>query len=474
MKPSNYKIKIDRFKFRAMLGLLLLLAASCNTADDYVSLVPEEGEERSGGNATSFIFSPDAFGFSVDGLSLDEQITFGVGNSLFNQNWVTAPASTTARDGLGPFFNARSCSGCHFKDGRGRPPAFEGELAHGLLLRLTLPGTGANGGTIPDPIYGGQFQDNSILGVDKEGVLKVTYETVGITYPDGSSVDLQKPIYEMVNLNYGAMNSAVQVSPRVANQMIGLGLLDAIPESVLLSYEDESDADGDGISGRANYVYDVESASLKLGRFGWKANQPTVKQQVAAAFSGDLGITSSLFPDENCNETLNCDEIANGGSPEIPDDNLDNVAFYSATLSVPARRDFDNEEVLQGKELFHSINCSGCHIATFQTGTSNITALSNQTIRPYTDLLLHDMGDALSDNAPEFKATGNEWRTPPLWGIGLIKTVNDHTNLLHDGRARNIEEAILWHGGEAETIKNNFMDLDKDDRAKIIKFIETL
>ncbi|MBU2974550.1 c-type cytochrome [Zobellia sp. B3R18] len=457
-----------------MLGLLLLLAASCNTADDYVPLVPEEGEERSGGNATSFIFSPDAFGFSVDGLSLDEQITFGVGNSLFNQNWVTAPASTTARDGLGPFFNARSCSGCHFKDGRGRPPVFEGELAHGLLLRLTLPGTGANGGTIPDPIYGGQFQDNSILGVDKEGVLKVTYETVGITYPDGSSVDLQKPIYEMVNLNYGAMNSAVQVSPRVANQMIGLGLLDAIPESVLLSYEDESDADGDGISGRANYVYDVESASLKLGRFGWKANQPTVKQQVAAAFSGDLGITSSLFPDENCNETLNCDKIANGGSPEIPDDNLDNVVFYSATLSVPARRDFDNEEVLQGKELFNSIKCSGCHITTFQTGTSNINALSNQTIRPYTDLLLHDMGDALSDNAPEFKATGNEWRTPPLWGIGLIKTVNDHTNLLHDGRARNIEEAILWHGGEAETIKNNFMDLDKDDRAKIIKFIETL
>ncbi|SIS40602.1 CxxC motif-containing protein, DUF1111 family [Zobellia uliginosa] len=474
MKPSNYKINIDRFKFGAMLGLLLLLATSCNTADDYVSLVPEEGEERSGGNATSFIFSPDAFGFSVDGLSLDEQITFGVGNSLFNQNWVTAPASTTARDGLGPFFNARSCSGCHFKDGRGRPPAFEGELAHGLLLRLTLPGTGANGGTIPDPIYGGQFQDNSILGVDKEGLLKVTYETVGITYPDGSSVDLQKPIYEMVNLNYGDMNSAVQVSPRVASQMIGLGLLGAIPESVLLSYEDENDADGDGISGRANYVYDVESASLKLGRFGWKANQPTVKQQVAAAFSGDLGITSSLFPDENCNEILNCDEIANGGSPEIPDDNLDNVAFYSATLSVPARRDFDNEEVLQGKELFNSINCSGCHIAIFQTGTSNINALSNQTIRPYTDLLLHDMGDGLSDNAPEFKATGKEWRTPPLWGIGLIKTVNDHTNLLHDGRARNIEEAILWHGGEAEAIKNNFMDLDKDDRAKIIKFIETL
>ncbi|MDB2606310.1 thiol oxidoreductase [Zobellia sp.] len=453
-------------------GLSLMM--SCSESDEYTPLVAEEDEELSGGSATSFIFSPDAFGFSVDGLSLDEQITFGVGNSLFNQNWVTAPASTTARDGLGPFFNARSCSGCHFKDGRGRPPAFEGELAHGLLLRLSLSGTDENGINIPDPIYGGQFQDNSILGVDSEGTLRVTYETITVTYEDGSSVKLQKPTYEMVDLSYGTMNSSVLVSPRVANQMIGLGLLDAIPESVLLSYEDENDVDNDGISGRANYVYDVESAGLKLGRFGWKANQPSVKQQIAAAFSGDLGITSSLFPDENCNETLNCDEIANGGSPEITDENLEKVAFYSATLSVPARRDVDSEEVLEGKELFNTINCSGCHISTFQTGASDVDALANQTIRPYTDLLLHDMGDDLADNTPEFRASGNEWRTPPLWGVGLIETVNDHTNLLHDGRARTIEEAILWHGGEAEDIKNNFMALDVEERTKIILFIETL
>ena len=298
MNLLSGKIKGSKrnFLFKFSVLPLLVITVSCSNTDDYTPLVPEEDEELSGGSATSFIFSPDAFGFSVDGLSLDEQITFGVGNSLFNQSWVTAPASTTARDGLGPFFNSRSCSGCHFKDGRGRPPAFEGELAHGLLLRLTLQGTGANGGTIPDPIYGGQFQDNSVFGIDREGVLRVTYETEAVIYPDGSSVDLQKPIYEMVNLNYGAMNAAVQVSPRVANQMIGLGLIDAIPEAVLLSYADENDADGDGISGRPNYVYDVETANLKLGRFGWKANQPTVKQQVAAAFSGDLGITSSLFP----------------------------------------------------------------------------------------------------------------------------------------------------------------------------------
>ncbi|MBT2162748.1 di-heme oxidoreductase family protein [Zobellia barbeyronii] len=476
MNLLSGKIKGSKRNFLLKFGLLwlLVITASCSNTDDYTPLIPEEDEELSGGSATSFIFSPDAFGFSVDGLSLDEQITFGVGNSLFNQSWVTAPASTTARDGLGPFFNSRSCSGCHFKDGRGRPPAFEGELAHGLLLRLTLPEIGANGGTVPDPIYGGQFQDNSVFGINREGVLRVTYETVAVTYPDGSSVDLQKPIYEMIDLNYGAMNAAVQVSPRVANQMIGLGLLDAIPEVVLLSYADENDSDGDGISGRPNYVYDVETADLKLGRFGWKANQPTVKQQVAAAFSGDLGITSSLFPEENCNPELDCNQIPNGGSPEIPDDNLDNVAFYAATLSVPARRDFDEEEVLQGKELFTSINCTGCHVAIYETGTSSIDALANQTIRPYTDLLLHDMGDGLGDDAPEFRATGNEWRTPPLWGVGLIETVNDHTNLLHDGRARNIEEAILWHGGEAESVKNSFMALNKEERTKIIAFIKTL
>ncbi|WP_194528929.1 di-heme oxidoredictase family protein [Zobellia roscoffensis] len=453
---------------------MCLVFISCSESDDYVPLVVEENEELSGGNATSFIFSPDAFGFSVDGLSLDEQITFGVGNSLFNQNWVTAPASTTARDGLGPFFNARSCSGCHFKDGRGRPPAFEGELAHGLLLRLSLSGTDQHGINIPDPIYGSQFQDNSILSVSNEGTLKVTYENITVTYEDGNSVELQKPTYEMVDLNYGAMDPSILVSPRVASQMVGLGLLDAIPEMVVLSYEDENDADNDGISGRANYVYDAESDGFKLGRFGWKANQPSVKQQIAAAFSGDLGITSSLFPDENCNGTLNCDEIANGGNPEITDENLDKVTFYSATLSVPARRDVDDEDVLKGKELFNTIHCSGCHIAVHETGAYEIDALANQTIRPYTDLLLHDMGEGLADNAPEYRASGVEWRTPPLWGVGLIETVNDHTNLLHDGRARTIEEAILWHGGEAEEIKNRFMALDKEERGQIIRFIETL
>ncbi len=442
--------------------------------DGYISLRAEEGEEFSGGETTLFDVSPNAFGFQAPNLDEENGLVFFTGNSLFNQNWVTAPASTKARDGLGPLFNARSCSGCHFKDGRGRAPEFDGELSTGLLFRLSVPGTDEFGGNLPEPTYGGQFQDDVIQNIEVEGKIKITYEPVVVTYPDGSSVSLRKPDYYFTDLNYGAMASDVQVSPRVANQMIGLGLLDAVPESTILSFSDENDSDGDGISGKVNYVYDIETGSKKMGRFGWKSNQPSLKQQIAGAFSGDLGITSSLFPNENCPPNIDCNTIANGGSPEISDENLDKVAIYSATLAVPGRRDFDEQNVLEGKQLFAEANCVACHIPVMQTGSYSIEALENQTIRPYTDLLLHDMGDGLADGTPDFDATGSEWRTPPLWGIGLIETVNGHSNLLHDGRARTIEEAILWHGGEATGSKEAFMQLKGDERAKLIAFIESL
>lgn len=453
-------------------GFLLLV--SCSKDEILVPLMAEEGEELSGGDNTSANFSAEAFGFASPDLTFDERVTFGVGNSLFNQSWVTSPASTTARDGLGPFFNARNCSGCHFKDGRGRPPEFDGEFSHGLLLRLGLLEKDKNNENIGDPIYGKQFQDNSILSVQKEGTLIVTYEPLVVTYNDGTQVTLRKPEYAFSGLNYGEISTMTQISPRVANQMIGLGLLDAIPEMTLKSFADPNDADGDGVSGRTNQVFDRATNTMKVGRFGWKANQPNIKQQVAAAFSGDLGITSSLFPEENCVATLDCDSLPNGGSPEIPDDNLDKVAFYAATLAVPARRSVDDVNVLEGKEIFNSIDCKACHIPKIETGSYDIASLANQTIRPYTDLLLHDMGEGLADNLPDFDAAGNEWRTPPLWGIGLIETVNSHTNLLHDGRARNIEEAILWHGGEAFNALTKFKALSRNERSKLIEFLNTL
>lgn len=454
--------------------LLVILIVSCSKEDDYIPLLAEENEELSGGETTIFTQGVNAFGIQASNLKGDNALFFFTGNSLFNQNWVTAPASTTARDGLGPFFNARACSTCHFRDGRGRAPEIVGEINHGLLLRLSTPGISANGSSNPDPIYGGQLQDQSIQNTVTEGTFDVSYIPQIINYPSGEIITLRKPIYTIKNLAYGNLAADALISPRVAQQMPGLGLLEAIPESTILEYADENDSDNDGISGKPNYVWNIEANKAILGRFGWKANQPTIKQQVAGAFAGDLGITSTLFPNENCPDGVDCSQFTNGGIPEIPDEKLSRVTLYSSTLGVPARRNHDDQEILEGKELFNAISCATCHIPKMKTGSHTIPALENQTIRPYTDLLLHDMGDGLADNAPDFKATGNEWRTPPLWGIGLIETVNGHTNLLHDGRARNIEEAVLWHSGEAEKSKLSFVNLSSIERKKVLAFIKSL
>ncbi|WP_432670755.1 di-heme oxidoredictase family protein [Flavobacterium sp. SM2513] len=459
-----------------ILSLCVILSfIGCETDDAYTTIAVETGEELLGGSTTVFNASEEAFGFSASQLTLEERSSFGIGNSFFRQSWVSSPASTTARDGLGPFYNAVACASCHFKDGRGRPPGFDGETARGLLLRLSLNGTAADGSALPDPIYGHQLQDNAILGQTTKGGFTITYQDIIETFDDGTTVVLKKPIYNISNLGYGALAAGIKVSPRLANQIIGLGLLEALDENTLLHLSDPNDTDGDGISGRPNYVYDVATNQTVMGRFGWKANQPNVRQQVAAAFSGDMGITSFLFPDENCPPGVDCNSIANGGSPEISDDNLNKVALYTSVLAVPVRRDFNNQNVLKGKETFETIGCTSCHIPVLTTGnTHSIAALRNQTIRPFTDLLLHDMGSALADDAPDFLATGTEWRTPALWGLGLLNTVNGFTFLMHDGRARNIEEAILWHGGEAQNAKNKYKSLSLQERKNLLQFMNTL
>ncbi|MEM1321577.1 MAG: di-heme oxidoredictase family protein [Bacteroidota bacterium] len=451
--------------------LLFLLA--CGNEDDLLPLpMAEEGEELSGGGTTVFDASANAFALPAPSLSNAEELLFGIGNSFFNLNWVTAPASTTARDGLGPYFNSRSCSGCHFRDGRGRPPAFDGENNHGLLLRLSVDGTSLQGAPLPHAIYGGQLQDRAIPGMAPEGRFTIRYETIEGRYDDGTPYTLRRPTYHIDDLSLGDLGN-VKVSPRVGAQMIGLGLLEAVEEATILSFADEADVDGDGISGKANYVWEVEKQQLSLGRFGWKANEPTLLQQTAGAFLGDMGITSDLFPDENC-LTRECEEQPHGGLPEIEEEKLRNVALYVSTLAVPARRDHEDPEVLQGKQLFIQLQCTSCHIPKMTTGIHSIPALSNQSIRPYTDLLLHDMGEGLADHREDFRASGREWRTPPLWGLGLIETVNEHTFLLHDGRARNIEEAILWHGGEAENAQKAFKALSNNQREQLLRFLESL
>ncbi len=437
---------------------------------------PDDSVALSGGEGTTTASGKNAFAQVALNLSQKRRDAFFDGNALFNRNWTTAPASTAATDGLGPTFNARSCSSCHFKDGRGRPPFDENEPMSSMLIRLSVPGADEHGGPLPEPTYGGQLNPLGILDVAGEGDPRVVTALITGEYDDGTEYELSVPSYELRDLAYGEIAADVMLSPRTAPQMIGLGLLQAIDESDLLATADPDDADGDGISGRPNHVWDVASASVMVGRFGWKANQPRLEQQNSGAFLGDIGITSTLFPNQNCTAAQpECEAATSGGDPEIDAIHVEKVDFYSKYLAVPARRDYSDPVVLQGEKLFGTLGCGSCHTTTFKTGTvEDNPELSSQTIHPYTDLLLHDMGDDLADGRPDFEADGNEWRTPPLWGVGLFKEVNDHTRYMHDGRARNLEEAVLWHAGEAENAAAAFKSLAKAERDALVRFLDSL
>ncbi len=467
---------LEFHKMKNYIWIILVLGFSCsNELEQPGQEWKEEGEQFSGAQATVFDQSVHAFGHAAPNLTGDKDLIFVSGNAFFKRNWVSSPASTVDLDGLGPVFNARSCSSCHELDGRGAPPLTPEEEPVDLLFRLSRPGV-VEWESIPDVMYGGQFNHLSVLGVPPEGKVKVVYHYSQGEYADGAPFELRIPTYQFYDLNYGPFAADMQISPRIAPHMVGLGLLEAIDAATLESFADPDDSDGDGISGRPNYVYNIEKKKQTIGRFGWKANQPTVRQQVAGAFKGDIGISTSIFPDQPCAEgQIDCQNAMDGGDPELSDAILDRVDLYSATLAVPGRRNWENQEVLVGKGLFNQIGCVQCHKPKVTTGKhEKIPEFNNLEIRPYTDLLLHDMGEGLADHRPDGLANGSEWRTPPLWGIGMIETVNQHTFFLHDGRARNLEEAILWHGGEGEQSKKNFMNLNQMERNNLIKFLESL
>jgi CxxC motif-containing protein (DUF1111 family) len=440
-------------------------------------LLPEPNEARAGGDTTNeLLFGVSAFLPAADNITRENSRLFATGNGFFNQAWITAPSSNESRDGLGPLFNARSCASCHFKDGRGRPPLAEGEGFIGILLRLSVPTSDGAGELVPDSNYGGQLQPFGVDDVPGEGVPRIVYRAIPGQYADGEAYELLEPTYVIEELAHGPLGPDIRISPRVAPAMIGLGLLEAIPEARLLELSDPDDIDGDGISGRVNEVWDVESGSLAVGRFGWKAEQPSVRQQSAGAFLGDIGITSSLFPDRECSPNqVACQMASSGGEPELSDRLLDRVERYSQLLAVPGRQDYAEPAVLRGKARFGELGCGGCHSPNHRTSPdAELEEVRDQLIWPYTDLLLHDLGEGLSDNRPSFAAAGNEWRTPPLWGIGRYPTINGHDRLLHDGRARGVAEAILWHGGEASAAKQAFEELSAAERRDLVTFVESL
>lgn len=454
------------------LGTAALLATACG--DD--ASIYEPGEELAGGDTTVFETGGMAFSLAARNLEGARRDDFFVGNAFFKRNWVTAPASTSGQDGLGPTFNATACAACHFMDGRGAPPQTDSEEFLGLLVRLSVPGTDATGGPLDEPSYGGQFNHRAILGVMPEGKSHVSYAERAGTFGDGSAFALRAPTYTFTDLAYGPLSPAAMFSPRTANAMIGLGLLEAVSEDDVLAYEDPDDTDGDGISGRANRVWDPIANAPRLGRFGWKANQAGIEQQVSGAFLGDIGITSALHPAQNCPAAQTaCTAATTGGEPEADADTIRTVTYYSRLLAVPARRDYEDPQVLRGKQLFHHAGCASCHVPKYVTGAfPGLPELEGQTIFPYSDMLLHDMGEELADHRPDFLATGTEWRTPPLWGLGLVPVVNGHSNFLHDGRARDVSEAILWHGGEGEASREAYRTMKSSDRAALVRFVESL
>ena len=465
----------------------LVMALGLSACDDAPRFTQAEpGEARSGGAATVRKTDQNAFSLPSANLSPSRRVDFSVGNSFFRSPWVIAPSTTTARDGLGPLFNTNACQNCHVKDGRGHPPAPDATSAVSMLVRLSIPDTPAYAkvieqlGVVPEPVYGGQLQDMSVPGVAPEGKVRVDYTPVPLRFQDGTVVELRKPDLQITQLAYGPMHPDTRFSARVAPPMIGLGLLEAIPDEAILANAEAQAREKNGIAGRPNQVWDDAQQKTVLGRFGWKAGQPNLNQQNVHAFSGDMGLTTSLRPFDDCTESqVDCKRAPSGngpdGEPEVSDNILRLVLFYSRNLAVPARREVNSPQVLAGKNLFFQAGCQSCHTPKYTTAANAAEPeLANQVIRPYTDLLLHDMGEGLADNRSEFKASGRDWRTPPLWGIGLTEAVNGHTQFLHDGRARNLLEAVLWHGGEAQAAQRQVLAFNAEQRAALLAFLNSL
>lgn len=432
-----------------------------------------------GGSFTSADLSKNAFSHPGKTITKTQKNEFFVGNSFFKLSWVAAPSSTEGRDGLGPTYNAVACAACHPLDGRARAYAND-KISIGLLFRIHSLSSSLQ--LTDEPTYGSQLNPQGVDGVPGEGQAIVSFQQKTVTYPNGLTTTLQKPFFSWDNLTFGPFAPQTFISPRIGAQIIGLGLLEAIPETDILKLEDAHDSNADGISGKANWVFDIRKNKNSMGRFGWKAEQPTVEQQTAAAFLGDVGITSSLFPKENCPPVqIECTKTTNGGTPELEEKILDRVSTYVRFIAVPKARHASLEDFEKGLQAFNTVGCASCHTPTHTTSSPSEAALDNLTIYPFTDLLLHDMGEELSDvpmsadmmNFSEL-LLAREWRTPPLWGIGMIPVVNGHQQLLHDGRARNVEEAILWHGGEGLTSRNNFLKLSADERKTLIDFVNNL
>ncbi|HEY7865122.1 MAG TPA: di-heme oxidoredictase family protein [Psychromonas sp.] len=468
----------------------------------------DKNQHLSGGTAS--VDSKMSSAFSMHSANMSEAkniLTFNGGNKFFEEPWAQSAGSVSSQDGLGPLFNNNACQNCHVRDGRGHASQAEnGQLGNDfstLLIRaskseLTKAQTArieqSLQANVGDACIGGQLQHKAVFGVTNEASQQLSYRYSRVNFSDGKAIELREPVWRVQGTHCDIGQDTV-LSARVAPAMIGLGLLALIDEQDILAKQDIDDANHDGISGKANQVWSIAAQGVTLGRFGWKAGQPSLRQQTAGAFLGDMGITSDFAPSENCLATqLECLNAKNGNSHhnntqeefEVSTRILDKVTFYTHHLAVPIRRNAYAPQVLQGKQIFNNIGCGQCHTESYTTQKSEqFSELSEQKIYPYSDLLLHDMGTDLTDFDKhsnkvdgdirvEFLAQAKEWRTPPLWGIGLAQSVDPDATFLHDGRARTILEAALWHGGEAQASKAALLKLDSSRRQALLAFLHDL
>ena len=457
------------FHLRAQLAVLATLGAAAAMA------VGVELETK----ATPGVFTVDdasalAYSFPGSGLDAAQMARFASGRQEFHQRWVVL-AVIGGKWGRGPTSNGEICIDCHVGNGRGRAPDSARETLASMVVRLSVPGEGEHGAPLPHPNYGDQLQSQGELGrVFAEGDASISWREHDVALGDGSSVPLRAPQLVFTNLSFGPLGAGTMTSARIAPPVFGSGLLEAVPtEQVLEIARRQRET---GFNGRPNYVWDAQAQTMAIGRFGWKANQPNLLQQNAAAFLNDMGVTTGLFKRENCpDKQIACARRPTGMVPEQPDRAFNDLLFYTRALAVPARRRLEDPLVKQGEQLFAQAQCDACHVQELKTGDyPALPQLSRQVIRPYTDLLLHDMGDGLADGRPDFGAGPRDWRTPPLWGLGLSRIVNGNASLLHDGRARNPAEAILWHGGEAEISRDAFRNMPRAQREALVAFLDSL
>lgn len=445
-------------------------------------------QEAGNGIDESFIVArtdADAYIQPASVLSYQEKETFLQGRSHFKRRWI-APITFRGEWGLGPTFIQTRCSECHVNNGRGATPKQPDEQLTTMLVRLSLPGKNEHGGPMPHPNYGDQFQNNALQAqevdlrysyelVPAEAEIFVDWDERSVTLPDGEQVSLRKPVLRIENLAFGELGDDIMLSLRNTPPVFGLGLLEAVDERTILQIAE--DQKKHGVNGRPNYAWDAVNKRTALGRFGWKASTPSLMQQTAGAFLGDLGVTSFVFREQNCpppQRECQIQPVLN--DPEVIDADMYHFELWLRTTAAPAPRDTSNPEILRGKKLFKQAACSVCHVPEMTTAAEYpaFPKLANRRFAAYTDLLVHDMGEELADNRPDFEAGGRDWRTTPLWGLGLSEAVNGNAELLHDGRARNVLEAILWHGGEAKSSRDLFAGMTKEERDALVKFVESI